>query len=149
VERRKRELCAQEDGLWVELWALLESLRPEQIERPGFFPQGWSVKDLMTHIGCWQAETVQVLEQIRCGTFVRPAVDVDETNRLFREATAGLPLRVVWAELWASRTRMLQEWGLLPEVTPDAEEWFFESGPNHYAEHLPRLREWTAELGAA
>ena len=143
---RKRELCAEEDAGWIELWGLLESLPQERMDIPGYFPEGWSVKDLMAHLGCWQAEAVQVLEQIRFGTFERPALDVDETNERFREATADLPLRVVWAELSASRTRMLQEWSLLPEVTPDAEEWFFESGPNHYAEHLPRLREWVGEL---
>ena len=44
---------------------------------------------------------------------------------------------------------MLSEWNELPEVTPDAEEWFRESGPEHYQEHLPRLREWVKELRAA
>jgi hypothetical protein len=33
-------------------------------------------------------------------------------------------------------------------VTLDAEEWFVESGPMHYAEHVDRLREWVGELSA-
>ena len=41
---------------------------------------------------------------------------------------------------------MLQEWGALGEVTPDAERWIRKSGADHYAEHLPRLREWVAEI---
>ena len=32
--------------------------------------------------------------------------------------------------------------------TPDAEEWFVESGAAHYEEHLPRLTEWADELAA-
>jgi hypothetical protein len=40
---------------------------------------------------------------------------------------------------------MLEEFNLLPELTPVAEEWFRESGPEHYQEHLPRLREWAKE----
>ena len=43
---------------------------------------------------------------------------------------------------------MLREWSLLPEITPKAEEWFVESGPEHYAEHSERLREWVADLRA-
>ena len=43
---------------------------------------------------------------------------------------------------------MLTEMNLLPEATPDALEWFEESGSEHYLEHLPRLREWVTELQA-
>jgi hypothetical protein len=143
---RKREVGVVEDHAWGELWALLESIDPGRLEQPGYF-EDWSAKDLMAHIGCWQAETVQVLEQIRCGTYVRFRVDVDGFNARFREATRDLPVRVVWAELCSARTRMPQEWSALPDVTPEAEEWFVESGPAHYAEHMVRLREWVGELG--
>jgi hypothetical protein len=27
-------------------------------------------------------------------------------------------------------------------LTTDADEWFEESGPRHYAEHLPELEAW-------
>ena len=143
---RKYEVGVLEDRAWGELWALLESIDPDRLERPGYF-EDWSAKDLMAHIGCWQAEAVQVLEQIRFGTFVRFRVDVDAFNARFREATRDLPVRVVLAELCSARTRMLQEWSALPHVTPEAEEWFVESGPAHYAEHVVRLREWVREQG--
>ena len=143
---RKGEVFVLEDRAWGELWALLESMDLDHLERSGYL-EDWSAKDLMAHIGCWQAETVQVLEQIRFGTFVPIRVDVDAFNARFREATRDLPVRVVWAELWSARTRMLQEWSALPDVTPEAEEWFVESGPTHYAEHMVRLREWVRELG--
>ena len=67
-------------------------------------------------------------------------------NKAFYEANRDLPLSVVRAELWSARTRMLSEFNAPPEVTPLAEEWFMESGPKHYEEHLPRLREWAEEL---
>jgi hypothetical protein len=31
-------------------------------------------------------------------------------------------------------------------VIPDAEEWFRESGPEHYDEHVDDLREWVDKL---
>jgi hypothetical protein len=144
----KRELLAAEDAGWVELNGLIESLTPAQMEEPGYFSEGWSVKDLMAHIGSWQAEAGQILEQIRMGTFRDDPVDVDKLNAFFYEANHDLPLSVVRAEMFSSRNRMLSEWSKLPEVTPKAEEWFVESGPEHYAEHLERLREWVQELGA-
>lgn len=55
-------------------------------------------------------------------------------------------LDIVRAQAAAARTRMLLEWGELPEVTPEAAFWIRKAGAEHYGEHLPRLREWVAEL---
>jgi hypothetical protein len=41
---------------------------------------------------------------------------------------------------------MLEALGSLFELSPEAEESFDESGPTHYAEHEPGLREWIARL---
>jgi hypothetical protein len=142
----KRELLAVEDVGWTEFLGLVESLTADQMVEPGYYPEGWSVKDLLGHIGGWQAETVQMLEQIRMGTFTSRRVDVDAFNQQFYEANKDLPLPIVRAESWSARNRMLEEWNALPEVTPDAQEWFLESGANHYAEHHGRLGEWVGEL---
>jgi hypothetical protein len=144
----KRELIAAEDLGWNQFMALMESLSDEQMEVPGYIVEGWSAKDLLAHVGAWQAETVQVLEQIRFGTHTPSKVDVDVLNETFYQANKDLPLPVVRAESWSARTRMLEEWNELPDVTPTAEEWFVESGPAHYAEHLDRLREWVGELSS-
>jgi hypothetical protein len=144
----KRELMAAEDVGWRDFLGLVESLTADQMVEPGYYPEGWSVKDLLGHIGAWQAETVQVLEQIRVGTFGPQRVDVDVLNQQFYEANKDLPLPVVRAECWSARNRMLEEWNALSQVTPDAEEWFVESGANHYEEHNGRLREWVGELSA-
>jgi nicotinate-nucleotide adenylyltransferase len=141
----KRELVEAEDAGWAELWGLLGSMDVATFEKPGC-EGDWSAKDLMAHIAGWFAETVQVLEQIRFGTYRPFDYDVDELNARFVEANRDQPGPVVRAELAASRNRMLEEFNLLPELTPAAEEWFRESGPEHYQEHLPRLREWAEEL---
>jgi hypothetical protein len=41
---------------------------------------------------------------------------------------------------------MLQVWSKLPEPTPANNRWLATAGGEHYTEHLPRLRGWTAEL---
>lgn len=144
----KRELLAVEDQGWAEFLGLVESLSPDEMQEPGYFPEGWSVKDLLAHISGWQAETVQVLEQLRMGTYAPSQIDVDALNALIYEANKDLPLTDVRAECWSAHTRMLEEWDALPEVSPVAEEWFVESGRMHYAEHNGRLREWATELSA-
>ena len=60
----------------------------------------------------------------------------------------GVPLLDVKAQASAARTRMLLAWNELGALTPDAEFWVGKAAADHYAEHLPRLREWVAELHA-
>ena len=142
----QRELMAAEDAGWNELTSLAARLTLEEMERPGYFPEGWSVKDTLAHIGTWLAEAAVALEQIRSGTYQDGELDVDEMNARFLDAMRDMPLDVVRAQAWSARTRMLQEWEWLPALGPEALGWIRKSGADHYAEHLPRLREWVAEL---
>ena len=48
----------------------------------------------------------------------------------------------VRAELHRARAAMLERFGALAVLTADADEWFEESGPAHYAEHVPELEAW-------
>ena len=141
-----RALVAEEQRCWGEFQALLSALSPEQAERPGYFLEGWSAKDLLAHIAGWLAEAGQVLEQVRVGTFTGRDMDIEGRNAVFLEANRPQPLRVVHAEAYAARTRLLQEVGRLVGVTAVADVWLRKAGPEHYAEHLPRLREWVKEL---
>jgi hypothetical protein len=144
----KREMFVVEDAGWDELVSLLESLTDDQMHRVGYYPE-WSSKDLLAHIGAWQAEAARFIQQIRGGTYVDEPLDVDAMNERFLDAYRDQPVSIVRAEAWASRTRMITEMNLLQEVNPHAEEWFLESGTKHYDEHLPRLREWVEELRSA
>jgi hypothetical protein len=141
-----RALVEDERRSWGEFQALLASLSPEQTERPGYFFEGWSAKDLLAHVAGWLAEAGQVLEQVRVGTFTGRDMDIEGRNAVFLEANRPQPLRVVHAEAYAARTRLLQEVGQLVGVTAVADLWLRKAGPDHYAEHLPRLREWVKEL---
>jgi hypothetical protein len=140
------DLIRAEEESWGEFISLLESLDPEQAVRPGYYTEGWSVKDLMAHVASWQAEAAQILQQIANGTYEPSTTPTDEMNQRFFDANKDLPLSVVRAELFASRNRMLLSLHELPEVSPDAHEWFVESGVEHYHEHVGRLREWADEL---
>jgi mycothiol maleylpyruvate isomerase-like protein len=142
-------LLQAEDAAWAEFRALTLRLSPEQTTQVGY-QHDWSVKDLLAHMACWDAEAAQVLEQLRLGTYQPWDANVDEFNRECFDACRGLDLDTVWAQLHSSRARMLEELGCLPDELLErgnkAWEWFEESGVTHHDEHLPRLREWVELL---
>ncbi len=144
-----RELMAAEDAGWAELHGLLDGLTPGEAERPGYFPEGWSAKDLLGHVGSWLAEAGVVLERILVGTYRPEEIDVDAMNEQFVEVLKDVPFDTIRAMTSAARNRMLLAWRALPELTPEAVFWIRKSGAEHYAEHLPRLREWVEELRSA
>lgn len=144
--RDSSELMRAEDAGWNELHALIDSLTPEEAERSGYYREGWSAGDMLAHIGSWLAAAGAVLERIRAGTYHSEEVDIDAWNERFLQAMKGVPFRDVKAQASASRARMLQAWGQLGELTPDAAFWIGKAGADHYAEHLPRLRGWVSEL---
>ena len=138
-------LVAEETG-WIELHVLVEQLTPEQAARPGYFAEGWSAKDMLAHVGVWLAEAGVMLERIAVGTYRHEDVDVDDVNRLSLDAMHDMPFSTVMAQASAARTRMRRAVLRLAEPSADAAWWIAKAGPEHYAEHLPRLHGWVAEL---
>ena len=145
-ERSTRALSADEERMWEELHALVGSLPLDKVDQPGYFQEGWSAKDLIAHIGSWLAEAGIVLERIRFGTYQQEEIDIDAMNQAFYDAMHDVPFAVVRAQGVAARNRMLRAWRSLPEDSPEADRWIRKAGPDHYAEHLPRLREWVSGL---
>lgn len=136
---------ADEDRLFTELHDLVDAMPSDSVTAPGYFAEGWSAKDLLAHIGSWLAEAGAILERIRFGTYRPEEIDIDSMNIVFYEAMKDVPFEAVRTQARAARSRMLYAWGSLEDDTPDAEVWIRKAGPEHYAEHLPRLKEWVAE----
>jgi len=137
---------SEEERAWNELHRLVDSLPEDKVAEPGYFEEGWSAKDLVAHIGSWLAEAGAVLERIRFETYDPEEIDIDAMNQAFSDAMHDVPFSVVRAQGVASRTKMLRAWRSLPVDSADADGWIRKAGPDHYAEHLPRLREWVSEL---
>jgi hypothetical protein len=139
-------LRGEEERLWTELRDLIEGLPTDQVERAGYFEEGWSAKDLIGHIGSWLAEAGVVLERIRFGTYRAEEIDIDRMNADFFGLMHDVAFRDVQSQAVSARSRMLNAWRSLPEHSPEADRWISKSGPDHYREHLPRLKEWVGEL---
>jgi hypothetical protein len=138
-----------EDRLWHELVETFDAFGPERALMPGYFEEGWTAKDALAHIGTWLAEAGAALEQVRSGTYVELRTDqLDELNARFLDAMRDATLPVVRSQATAARARMLHAWTELADPNAIAERWIRKAGPDHYREHLPRLREWLQELDA-
>lgn len=140
------ELIQAEDAGWNQLHTLVDTLSPEEGDRPGYYPEGWSVTDLLGHVGGWLAAAGLVLERIRSGTYRPEEIDVDEWNERFLIAMKGVSFQDARTQSIISRARMLQAWTELGDLTREAAFWIDKGGAAHYAEHLPRLGDWVAEL---
>ena len=147
---RREDLLRAEELGWRELNALIDGLADEQLERPGLTPDGWSVKNMMWHIACWSSDCVHALEQMTAGTFTGVTI-VEETetvNRQWFEASRELDPVTVRAEWYSARALMVERFAASQPSSSEAEEWFEESGPLHYAKHLADLRAWGSRLRA-
>jgi hypothetical protein len=132
---------------WYEVLALVRELTPDECLAPGYYrdPE-WTVRDVVGHLGTWLAEAEIQFERMIGGTYEGHDVDIDALNAEFLDAMAGQPWNVAWLQANAGRTRMLEAWFALSEQTDEGFWWVRKAGAEHYAEHLPRLREWVAEL---
>jgi hypothetical protein len=149
-ERERRpfaaELEAERTG-WYEFTNLVRLLTPDECLVPGYFRNpDWTIRDLVGHVGTWLAEAEQQFERMSAGTYEGHDVDVDALNATFLDAMAGQSWEVAWVQANAGRARMIDEWSLLAAPNDEAAWWVRKSGGDHYAEHLVRLRAWTAEL---
>jgi hypothetical protein len=142
------EIEAERRG-WYELVGLVHGLTPAECVVPGYYHDpDWSVRDVVAHVGTWLAEAAAQFERMRAGTYEGHDIDIDARNAALLAGMEGQPWDVAWVQANAGRTIMLKAWYELREPTDEAGWWIRKSAADHVAEHLPRLREWTAELTA-
>ena len=142
---QSRELPGEAEA-WQHFHQLIDRLTPETADEPGYFEEGWTAKDAVAHLGTWMAQGAQVLRRIAAGTYRDDEIDIDAENARFLEAMRDVPLATVHLQASAAHGELLAAWSQLPEVTPEAAAWVRKSGPDHFAEHLPRLDAWITEL---
>ncbi len=139
----------QEHQGWHALLDLVNALTPAERTVVGYYGEpGWSVVDVVGHVGAWLAEAHLQLERIVAGTYRQREVDIDGINAQLLDAMRGQSWTVTWTQANSARTMLLLRWAAIDEPGPDARWWIRKAGPDHYDEHLPRLREWVAELHA-
>jgi Mycothiol maleylpyruvate isomerase N-terminal domain len=136
----RARLLEEEDRAWLELTEVFGDVDPERFEDPSVNVEGWTPKDAMYHIARWAEEAATVLGRIAAGTHRGMDPDTDRLNAEWLEEGRDVDADIVRLRFAKGRTAMRQAFEALDEVDAAAWEWFEESGPRHYAEHLPDLR---------
>jgi Mycothiol maleylpyruvate isomerase N-terminal domain len=150
---RREELLREEAERWASLEAALDGVPADRLELPGVNAEGWAVRDMMWHVAFWCSEAARALTDIAEGRPERAsesyrAEEVDRMNDDEFERSKAMRVKDVRDELHRARSAMLERFGALGEITADADGWFEESGPLHYAEHLRELQAWAPADGA-
>jgi hypothetical protein len=135
---------------WMEIERICRSLGQDERERHGYqVDPGWSVKDMVGHLGAWMALAETHLLRIEAGNEDDVPVDIDGLNAQFLAALHDQEWSTVWAQAISARAQMLRVWVRLPARSIHADAWVRKAGAEHEGEHLPRLRAWVEELRAA
>jgi hypothetical protein len=130
----------EESERWHEFHSLVDEVPPDRVDDPGYSEEGWSIRDLVGHVGAWLAEGGAELERIAAGSHRPGEVDIDAMNARFAELMSEVDYGTARLQMDAARARLLAAWQHLPEVTDDARWWLRKVGSEHYREHLPPLR---------
>jgi mycothiol maleylpyruvate isomerase-like protein len=133
-------LLEEEERGWLELTEAFGDVAPARFEEPTLNVEGWTPKDAMYHVGRWAEEAATVLGRIAAGTHRETDVDTDRMNTEWLEEGHGVEADIVRLRFAKGRVAMRQAFEALGDVDATAWEWFEESGPRHYEEHLPDLR---------
>ena len=133
-------LLAEEDERWLDLTEVFGDVSPDRFDEPTVTPEGWSPKDVMYHVAAWAEEAATVLGRVAAGTHRGGDPDTQGLNEAWFEMGRGIDEDVVRIRFAKGRTAMRQAFSRLSEIDAAAWEWFEESGPRHYEEHLPDLR---------
>jgi hypothetical protein len=133
-------LLAEEERGWLALTEAFGDVPPDRFDEPSVTDEGWSPKDVMYHVAAWSEEAAKVLGRIAAGTHRESDPDTQALNERWFEEGRGVEDDVVRIRFAKGRVAMRQVFSRLSEVDATAWEWFEESGPRHYAEHLPDLR---------
>ena len=104
---------------------------------------------MLAHVGTWLAEGGLALERLHGGARADvPVGEIDRMNEGFLTAMRDVSLEDVKTQAVSARQRMLTAWIEVPSQEDVAEAWIRKAGPDHYASHLPRLKDWLGEVRA-
>lgn len=151
----KSELLAALDASRQNLLAALEGLSEADLVEPGVI-DGWTPKDLLSHLTAWEAELVKMLAQARQGR--RPAFldlgDTEALNAKWHNETKDRALERVMADFHGVRKQTRRQVdGFSDKELGDPKlyrwldgrslsEWIAAETYEHEAEHAEHIRRW-------
>ena len=136
-----------ERARWAEITAFVELFTARGADCARLLPEpGWSVKDLIAHLGAWMAEARVQLLDIAARSYMPHEVEVAERNAATLAATKAEPWERVGRGRPGHEPGCWRHGSLSADRDDAANQWVRKAGAEHYGEHLGRLRDWVAEI---
>jgi uncharacterized damage-inducible protein DinB len=147
VEMSEHDRLAAEEAMgWEQIVDALDRIPLSETRSPGAGGE-WTTNDVVFHLAAWSDESAAQLAAVREGRYRSTDIDTDARNEEYLRAGRAIDGHAVRVRLERTRARALAEWAAVTELSAPAVEWFGESGPEHYVEHLDALRAFADRVG--
>lgn len=159
---KKEELMGALEDERERFLDAIDGLSDEALEQPGVV-DGWSIKDLLTHLTMWEAELIKLLWQAKQGQ--KPSsvhfshVAVDELNARWQKEMQDRSLERVMADFHSVRNQTIRRVEAFSDKDlNDANryswlgnrplwEWVAGDSFQHEAEHREQISAWRKMQG--
>jgi DinB superfamily len=131
----RQELTGAESEAWQALERMIDAV-PADRRESSELDDGWSLKDVLAHIGYWWDDLADALDN---GTYADDPEDEDVINARVKAHADTLGWDRVRAEADQSRARMITAWEALPAVSDIARDSFETATLEHYQEHVGQI----------
>ena len=144
----KADLIERINRAWSTLEGAIAGLGEEALTTPG--DDGWSVRDHLVHIECWERYLLAILERRSPSTAIGidlatlRSTEDDPLNELIRERATEQPLSQVLADLRRTHERLLAVAAALPEG--DLERPAADYQPEELADDTDSIAVWITHI---
>jgi hypothetical protein len=119
---------------------------PEHLRGEAGVVPGWSVNDLVFHVGKWAGVAAEKLELLHKGEPTDDDDDGEALNQAWAAQSKSMPYEQAMASATQDRQRARESLTALPAVVHEAESWFKEETIDHYAEHADEIARFADSL---
>ncbi len=150
----KTQVIARLEKTWSEFNESFAGLSDEEILKPGV-TEGWSVKDIISHVSWWEEETLNHLPEIMQG--IRPQRysvlfgGIDAFNAMKTEEWRRLTLAEVLSKTGAIHRELIDYLQGVPEAFFDSDTKFRRrlrlDTYGHYPIHTRAILAWRGKTG--
>ena len=137
----REEMLGREDEAWLRFAETVRSVPAERRDVEGVVP-GWTVHDLVWHVGYWAGFAGDVIERDRAGETDPEPAQPEEAEVL---ATGrGMSWDEVVRRAEECRDRVRAAFSSSPDPGDVAVRWFQEDTFDHYDEHTAEIHAFVA-----
>jgi uncharacterized protein (TIGR03083 family) len=139
----REEMLGREDEAWERFAETVRAVPADRREVEGVVP-GWTVHDLVWHVGYWAGYAADVIERDRAGeTDLEPAGSQLEEAEIVATGR-GMSWDEVVRRTEQGRDRVRAAFSSSPDPGDTAVGWFRDDTFDHYDEHTAEIRAFVA-----